>query len=225
MTSTASPAAQPQFTHYLVLDFEATCERNDPTQSSWSEIIEWPCVLLDAKTLQPVAEFHAYVRPTGRSRLTAFCTELTGITQAQVDAAEPIAAVVKRFAKWLPTTLGTNDLSGVLPVTCGEPDLSSMLPRECARKSLQVPPVLSRYCNIKRPFGEHMQCKPGGMTRMLRTLGLRLEGRHHSGIDDTRNIARILAALAGRGAIIGVTGGSRARPTILDLERAKEKSE
>ena len=70
--------------------------------------------------------------------MTAFCTQMTGITQATVDAAEPIDAVLKR---WLPAMLGTDDVSGVLPVTCGEPDLKAMLPRECARKGLQVPPV------------------------------------------------------------------------------------
>lgn len=37
-----------KWTHYLVLDFEATCDRNDPTQKSSSEVIEWPCVLLDS---------------------------------------------------------------------------------------------------------------------------------------------------------------------------------
>lgn len=31
-----------------------------------------------------------------------------------------------------------------------------------------------------------------GMTGMLQKCGLELEGRHHSGIDDTRNIARVL---------------------------------
>ena len=33
------------------------------------------------------------------------------------------------------------------------------------------------------------------MVGMLEYLGLQLEGRHHSGIDDSRNIARILAKL------------------------------
>ena len=41
---------------------------------------------------------------------------------------------------------------------------------------------------------------------MLRTLNLRLEGRHHSGIDDTRNIAQIVFGIASRGAVIDVTG-------------------
>ena len=36
---------------------------------------------------------------------------------------------------------------------------------------------------------------PRGMTCMLDHFGLKLEGRHHSGIDDCRNIARVCACM------------------------------
>ena len=58
----------------------------------------------------------------------------------------------------------------MLPVTCGEPDLSAMLPRECKRKGLQIPAVLRRYCNVKRPY---VACglKSRGVAGMLDQLG------------------------------------------------------
>lgn len=37
------------------------------------------------------------------------------------------------------------------------------------------------------------------MTEMLKTFGLELEGRHHSGIDDVYNIARVTIELLKRG--------------------------
>ena len=40
--------------------------------------------------------------------------------------------------------------------------------------------------------------KGHSMKTMLRDLHLELEGRHHSGIDDSRNIAKILRTLAQR---------------------------
>merc|ERR1719453_2079952 len=40
--------------------------------------------------------------------------------------------------------------------------------------------------------------RAGGMAEMLSTLGMELIGRHHSGIDDARNIARILVELLRR---------------------------
>mmetsp|Transcript_21982 Transcript_21982/g.54772 ORF Transcript_21982/g.54772 Transcript_21982/m.54772 type:complete len:260 (-) Transcript_21982:94-873(-) len=191
------------WTHFLVLDFEATCARDDPTQPRWSEIIEWPCVLLDARSLLPVAEFHHFVRPTERPVLTDFCTELTSITQTQVDAAEPLEHVLASFNRWLPQAVGSAD-SAVLAVTCGEPDLGQMLPRESARKGLEIPPVLRQYCNIKRPFEQLFGWK-GGMVDMLQHLQLPLLGRHHLGIDDARNIARITARLIELGATVDVT--------------------
>lgn len=150
------------------------------------------------------------VKPTDRPKLTAFCTELTSITQAQVDAARPLCDVIALFKEWLPATLGTDDTSGVLPITCGEPDLAQMLPRECARKGLQPPPVLKRYCNIKKPFQDLHGWK-GGMSAMLQGLKLPLVGHHHLGIDDARNIAQIAARLAELGAEIDVTGCAEAR--------------
>lgn len=37
------------------------------------------------------------------------------------------------------------------------------------------------------------------MTAMLEALKLPLEGKHHSGIDDARNIAKIVLTLQGKG--------------------------
>ncbi len=51
-------------------------------QSVVQEIIEFSCAILDAQSLQIVAEFQRYCRPTEHPVLTAFCTELTGISQA-----------------------------------------------------------------------------------------------------------------------------------------------
>ncbi|EOD26859.1 hypothetical protein EMIHUDRAFT_430115 [Emiliania huxleyi CCMP1516] len=209
------PPASHRWSHYLVLDFEATCERNDPTQSQWSEIIEFPCVLVDAHTLATLGEFRSLVKPVGRP-VGAFCTELTSITQEMVEGAPTLPAVLKQFSAWLPSVLGTDDVSSVLPVTCGEPDLSAMLPRECARKRLQVPPVLKRYCNVKKPFTAHTGAKAGGMDKMLRQLQLPLVGRHHLGIDDARNIAAIVVRLRQLGAKIDATGGSSATDDATD---------
>ena len=77
---------------------------------------------------------------------------------------------------------------------CGDWDLRTCLPRECARKGLRglVPPVLTRWCNVKIPFCEVTGAtKRKGMDGMLDQLGIELVGHHHLGIDDSRNIARV----------------------------------
>ena len=81
-----------------------------------------------------------------------------------------------------------------------------------------MPSVLRRYCNVKKPFCAHVPgAKSGGMAAMLRKLQIPLTGHHHRGIDDSRNIAKIVAHLARNGVALDVTGGLR--PTGLNAAR------
>eukprot|EP00118_Oscarella_pearsei_P017186 m.169456 g.169456 ORF g.169456 m.169456 type:complete len:72 (+) comp38997_c1_seq7:72-287(+) len=55
-------ASREVYDYFLVLDFEATCDNKikiDPM-----EIIEFPVLLLNSKTLKIEDTFHSYVRPT-----------------------------------------------------------------------------------------------------------------------------------------------------------------
>ena len=78
--------------------------------------------------------------------------------------------------------------------------------REAMQKKFNVPNYLKRWINIKKVFPVHLFDKGrlvhnvkfikdvkkpviGGMPDMIELCGLKLEGRHHSGIDDARNIA------------------------------------
>ena len=70
---------------------EATCDEN--TKVSPQEIIEFPSVLLNTKTLEIVDEIQIYVKPRVHPKLTNFCTELTGITQDKTDAGVDIVEV------------------------------------------------------------------------------------------------------------------------------------
>lgn len=67
--------------YFCVVDFEATCWEDQDFKSAESEIIEFPAVLLNAKSLVKEAEFHSYCRPAINPVLSEFCTSLTGITQ------------------------------------------------------------------------------------------------------------------------------------------------
>jgi len=215
-TETARPgvATKPnhqQFEAFLVLDFEATCEKNRRLRVQ--EIIELPTVLVCARTLRPVAEFQQYIRPTHAPVLSAFCTELTGITQAQVDAGVPFVQAFADYQKWLHSALQAhlgpgNHTDRVTFVTCGDWDLKTMLPaqlRHVGRGGGAVPRQFRSWCNIKKEYARIYQRKPRGMAGILRGLQMKLEGRHHSGIDDCRNIARILIRMMRDGAIIRET--------------------
>jgi inhibitor of KinA sporulation pathway (predicted exonuclease) len=194
------------WTHLVVLDFEATCD--DVTPPKPQEIIELPSVLLKADTFEVVDEFESFVRPVHHPTLTPFCTALTSIQQADVDAAPTFPEVLAAHLAWLrahglPT-------EGELPyafVTCGDWDLRTMLPNQIRAAGLdEVPAPYRRWVNVKVPFKAWRPRKgAAGMPHMLELLGLELEGRHHRGIDDCRNIAKIVRALAQRGRTLAIT--------------------
>lgn len=192
------------------------------------EIIEFPAVLIDATSLEPVAEFREIVKPTETPILSDFCTQLTSITQAEVDKGKPLDVVLDRFGAWLQAQ-GAED---AIPVTCGDWDLGIMLPKESKRKHLEnkVPAALSRWCNIKKPFADAQKAaRAPGMDGMLKALGITLVGHHHLGIDDSRNIARILQVLVrSYGQLIEATGqhqvkvpNNKVQDTPEEIERKK----
>ena len=73
-----------------------------------------------------------------------------------------------------------------------------MLPSQCALLGVQVPDYFRRWINVKILFMQALGIKGRGLAMMLQHLGLQLEGRHHSGIDDCRNILQILVSLVGK---------------------------
>ena len=88
------------------------------------EIIEFPVLKFDCKTLEIVDQFHRYVRPTINPNLTTFCIELTGIVQDMVDNSDKFSKVFNDFQKWLFETKLLNEnqapISRFTFITCGK---------------------------------------------------------------------------------------------------------
>jgi len=204
----------PAVDFYAVLDFEATCEEGIKIKPQ--EIIEFPTVLVDARTLKVVSEFQTYVRPVHHPNLSGFCISLTGIQQEWVDQAPIFIEAFELHRQWM-------EVQGLLPyqgkntilfVTCGDWDLMQMLPSQCRLTNTKIPSYLQEWVNIKDIFCQRWNLdKSMGMVGMLRKSGLRLEGRHHSGIDDCRNIARLLIQLCKDGCYVTSTSRRRESKT------------
>ncbi|MBA3549300.1 MAG: exonuclease domain-containing protein [Nannocystis sp.] len=198
------------FEHIVVLDFEATCQPGGAPVPQ--EVIEFPSVLVSLRERAVLGAFSSFVRPVHHPALSGFCTELTSIRQEDVDGAPTFLEVLARHQAWL-AEHGLLGPAGEAPrfalVTCGDWDLAAMLPVQCAAVGLgmsELPQVYRRWINIKKIYDKEMRtAKSNGMPAMLRGLGLELEGRHHRGIDDCQNIARIALALAERGAKFELT--------------------
>lgn len=192
----------PPLRYIAILDFEATCDEGarSPTPQ---EVIEFPTVLLDNETLEIVDAFSSFVQPLHHPTLTAFCEDLTSITQADVDGAELFPEVYAQHLTWLGSHgLSVDDPAGEPSwafLTCGGWDLATMFPVQCAAcvpPIREIPKAYAQWINVKTPFSQWAgQRKAPGMAGMLKAMGLRLDGRHHRGIDDCRNIAQIVRRL------------------------------
>ena len=177
-----------------VLDFEATCWNDDSFPKQHMEIIEFPSVLYEIdeenETQTFISEFAKYVKPCIHTQLSDFCTDLTGIQQKTVDEAESFPSIYTQHIKWLKQNVPVD--STFLFATCGHWDLKTQLPRDLKHHKLKLHPYYKTYINVKDEYESFYRIKAKGMPGMMEFLGLPLEGRHHSGIDDTRNIARIM---------------------------------
>jgi len=173
--------------YICVLDFEATC---DNCAKFDNEIIEFPSVLLkyEDNSYKVVSEFQRYCKPIVKPIVTKFCYELTGITQEKVDTGDIFTKVLKDHGKWIMDNV--ND-KRVIILTCGEWDLGTMMINECKKHKIKPNKTYQRFINIKSIFENFYKAKSHGMKDMLEFLNISLEGRHHSGIDDSRNIAKI----------------------------------
>lgn len=198
------PSSASKITRFCVLDFEKTCEDREK-DSTWGpqEIIEFPSVLLSTSSNDIVGQFESFVKPVVNPALTAFCSELTGITQEQVNSASSLKEVLEKHHKWLREHAPEEDKC--IFVTCGDMDLKTSLPQDPNIVGEELPKCYQRWINIKKEFGSFYTqwFKKGkqarNMTDMLERLEIPLGGHHHSGIDDCRNIAKVVQRMIAEG--------------------------
>ncbi|XP_063231148.1 3'-5' exoribonuclease 1-like [Bacillus rossius redtenbacheri] len=188
------------FPFYVIVDFEATCEEVNPPNYP-HEIIEFPAVLVDTEKQCVVDNFQSFCKPTLNPVLTDFCIALTGITQDQVDSAKPFPEVLADFEKWLSKhKLGMKHKYAI--VTDGPWDMGRFLYGQCEISNIPYPSLAKKWINIRKVFSNFYRCKKSCLKLMLEHLQMDFEGRQHCGLDDARNIARILLRLVTDGASI-----------------------
>ncbi|MGE0492172.1 MAG: exonuclease domain-containing protein [Vulcanimicrobiota bacterium] len=170
--------------HYLVVDLEATCCDQRSIPRSQTEIIEIGAVMVKTGSWKALDEFQAFVKPKLHPRLTDFCLELTGITQAQVDGGRPFSEVLQALVEW------AEGFPDYLFCSWGNYD-KHQFDQDCTQHGLAMP--FANHCNLKGAFAAQRGLRRGvGMKGALGMCGLELKGQHHRGIDDARNIARLV---------------------------------
>ncbi|CAF1084403.1 unnamed protein product [Rotaria sordida] len=217
---------QQHFEYIAIIDFEATCDNNQGNNYP-HEIIEFPIVLIDAKQQIIVDKFQSYCRPTIKPILSNFCTELTGIEQHQVDNAPTFPEVLHNVESWLnERNLLSSNKRRCAFATDGPWDFAKFLRMQCRFNSISYPRWAKKWINIRKEFANFYSLQRCGIGKMLESLGLIFDGRHHSGLDDSMNIARIALELIKDGCVLLLNDGVRASdPKFIDLNISNDKTE
>lgn len=182
--------------YICVVDLEATCWQDrrapGPNGEGWihpvMETIEIGAVLVRIETLVPLATFDAFIRPVQNPILSDFCKSLTSIRQEDVDRAKTYPEVVTDFRNWM---AGKGPLAETLFGSWGRFDFTQ-LKQDSAYHIFQFPFDDDEHLNIKNHTAEKMGWKPQGVSKALKRLKMDFLGTPHRGIDDARNIGRIL---------------------------------
>ncbi|MDO8414789.1 MAG: 3'-5' exonuclease [Agitococcus sp.] len=161
-------------------------EMNQPSGS----IIQIGAVLGDCRTGEIISTLSCMVNP--QEVLSADITALTGITQQQVDTAQPLVQVADVLEQWLapwkkqrllnPVTWGGGDsLTLQRQLGLNDEDFS----RYFGRRWLDAKTVYSAWAirQGKEPFG--------GLEKAMHRLGLTFEGRAHDALVDAHNTFRV----------------------------------
>lgn len=193
-----------EFNFFLVLDLEGKVE-----------ILEFPVLIVDARTMQVVDLFHRFVRPTKMSEqainkyIEGKYGEV-GVDRVWHDTAIPFKQVVEEFEGWLAEHgLWGKETDGTLNdaafVTCGNWDIKTKIPEQCVVANINLPQYFMEWINLKDVYLNFYGREARGMVSMMRQCGIRLMGSHHLGIDDTKNITRVVQRMLADGAVFNIT--------------------
>lgn len=171
----------------LVVDIEATCWSGSPPEGQETEVIEIGLCVLDVASGERLEKRSILVKPE-RSKISEFCTQLTSLTQKQVNregiSFKQACALLEReytSRKRVWASYGDYD--------------RSLFERQCRQRHVDYP-FSPAHINVKSLFGiMHALPYEVGMSRALQMCDLELEGQHHRGVDDAWNIALLLSKL------------------------------
>jgi 3'-5' exoribonuclease 1 len=157
------------------------------------ETIEIGAVMVDRETLSIVDEFQTFIKPSRHPILTDFCIQLTSITQAQVDTAPTFPGAIDLWQPWL------KQFDRTIFGSWGEYD-RKQLQQDSKHHRIDLPdPVSSNHVNLKEIFSQAQGLNQRyGMVQALNLSHIELTGTHHRGIDDARNISKLLPYISGR---------------------------
>lgn len=171
----------------LVIDVEATCwENGKPPDGQRPEIIEIGVCMLDVRTGERVGRQSILVKPE-QSHVSAFCTDLTSLTPAQVAG----GVSFERACRMLQRKYRARRR---VWASYGDFD-RRQFERQCHERGITYP-FGSTHINVKSLLAIMRGLRHEvGMKHAMELFDLPMEGRHHRAVDDAWNTALLLSHL------------------------------
>jgi inhibitor of KinA sporulation pathway (predicted exonuclease) len=173
--------------YVVVVDLESTCWETITPPDQRQEIIEIGLSLVATSDWSVVEKESILLKPMD-SKVSAFCNQLTTLTQEQLDEEgimfnDACSYLRKEYATKKRTWVSYGDFD------------RRMFQRQCAYPRWKGTPYPfgPTHINIKNLFAlKYNLPREVGMAKALEILKMELIGTHHRGVDDSMNIARIL---------------------------------
>lgn len=169
----------------IIIDLEATCWENDRIPAGQKvDIIEIGICELNRTTQAISRKQSIYIIPE-RSKISKFCTDLTGITPKLIEEKgiyfeEACGKIRDEYNSTTLTWAGFGNFD------------KEQIMEQCDYLGIENP-FSENYLNIMHQFKAYNGLyKMMGLKRALHAMNMDFEGNHHSGADDAYNAARIL---------------------------------
>jgi inhibitor of KinA sporulation pathway (predicted exonuclease) len=170
----------------IVIDIEATCWDGDPPKDQETEIIEIGVCVLDIPTGQRVARQSILVKPE-RSEVSPFCTELTTLTQTQVNSGVSFESACRILRR----KYHAGDRTWA---SYGDYD-RRQFEKQCRERNITYP-FSPTHINVKNLVALFQGWRREiGMLQAMSLMELAVEGTPHRGVDDAWNTGLLLAKL------------------------------
>ena len=193
--------AQRDSRYIVIVDLEALCwadgeapQAAHSVRSAGSDIIEIGLAVLDTETMEVIDERSIITKPRTALKVSAFCTDLTSLTQEMVDAGEDLdlalAGLAAEFGDCALASWGAYDPKQMARAYSGRSYLNG-----CEGQSRKHPFGDTHY-NVRHMAALLTGNGEGDLKATAESLGC-WSGHHHRGVDDARAIAHILARLLG----------------------------
>ncbi|WOF81627.1 3'-5' exonuclease (plasmid) [Pseudomonas sp. FeN3W] len=200
--SRREPVSTSSNSYRVIIDIEGTCadQRSPEFDLKRSEIVSIGACLVDAKC-NIVDEFYELVKPEIQPTLTPFCTEFLGISQDQVDNADPYSVVQEKLDNWISES--EKKYGNIIEWgSWGGYDKRQFL-RNVEMLKTRKPDFLELpYLNLKDEYalmhaGIIKRKKAPGIGLAMFKQNMEFTGTRHNALDDARNTVKLAKIIFG----------------------------